>query len=187
MGYLLKCPICRAKFKWNPLVGFPDYCPNAKCTSRIAHDRKDDDVVMPFVRSPGTKANDDLYRSMEKASEARAEHAAQILGVPTSDMSDLKITNLNDRRHEGAVAAMPVNNEVTRMMAAAPQQFGMNPNAGLQYSATVSSGPYPNSGARTQNMIRSLHTERMSGASLGGVSTDAPALETQNPNYRRRV
>lgn len=113
MAYSLRCPACRVKFPWNPKKGFPDYCPNKACDTRIAHDVDDNVICMPSLRSAGTTANDKLYRDMERSSEYRAEAAAQAAGVPVSEMSGLKITNLNDTRHEGAIAAVPVNNPVT--------------------------------------------------------------------------
>lgn len=57
---------------------------------------------------------DQMYKQTEKASEYRAE----VAGDPT-----LKITNLRDNLREGDVAAMPVNNEVTRYAQEANHQY----------------------------------------------------------------
>jgi hypothetical protein len=190
MGYSIRCPVCRQKFPWNPVSGFPEFCPNVSCESRIAHDRDDDDIVMPFFKSAGTKANDDLYRQMEAGSEQRAQMAAAQAGVPVSEMADLKITNLNSTRHEGDIAAPPVVNPVTRQMDAirainpnAAVGFGGGAEAGMYFSGAVSQGHSPNAGARAQSAIRQLHADRMGHDKVG----DIPALETQQPGYRRRV
>ena len=51
------------------------------------------------------------------------------------------------------------------------------------YSGAVAAGPEPNRGARVQSMVRQLHAEGMGWDKVG----DRPALETQQPGYRRRV
>jgi hypothetical protein len=183
VAYSLKCPACRVKFKWDPTRGFPDHCPNPDCTTRIAHDRDDSDVVMPFVRSAATTANDSLYRRMEQASERRVGLAAAKAGVPMSDMADLKITNLRDTRSQGDVAAVPVSNPVTQFMQQNPNAGGFRGDTGVGYSGAVMTGPEPNRGARVQSMVRQMHAEGMGWDKVG----DRPALETQQPNYRRRV
>lgn len=170
------------KIPWNPLDGMPEYCPNPKCKTRTAHDREDDAVVMPFIKSSATSANDSLYRRMEQASERRVELAAEKAGVPTSEMADLKITNLRETRHEGAVAAVPVNNPVSQFMQQNPSAGGFGVD-GVGYSGQVAAGPSPNRGARVQSMVRQMHAEGMGWDKVG----DRPALETLNPGYRRRV
>jgi hypothetical protein len=187
MATMLRCPACRVKFPWDPAKGFPEYCPNDACETRIAHDRDDDDVVMPAFLSAASKANDTLYRQIEAGSEKRVELAAQAAGVDPSEMAGLKITNLNSTRHANDVAAVPVNNAVTQSMDAIKRQ---NPNAnvgftqnGLGFSGPVASGPHPNAGARTQSMVRQMHGERVGWNAVG----DRPANEVNQPGYRRRV
>ena len=181
MAVLLRCPDCRRKFQWETKKPWPRECP--LCAADINNDREDSDVVMPFIRSAATKANDDLYRQMEAGSEKRAEIAAEQAGVPVSEMSGLKITDLNSTRHAGDVAAVPVNNPVSQFMQANPQAaIGFQGGQGAQYSGAVQTGPSPNAGARAQTMVRQMHAERMGWDKVG----DAPALETQQPGYRRR-
>jgi len=55
---------------------------------------------------------------METASIHRAEQAAAAAGVPVSEMSHLKITNLRDNVLPGETYAMPVRNLVTDQMDA---------------------------------------------------------------------
>lgn len=182
MAVMIKCPECKGKFSWNiEADGWPDECPFKGCGFVMAHNRADDDVVMPFIRSAATKATDKVYRDMEAGSEVRAQAAADLAGVPVSEMSGLKITNLNDRK-DAEVAAMPVNNPVSQFMQANPQAAGFRGGDGLGYSAAVGTGPAPNVGAKMRTVVQNAHAE----LSRGTAVSDRPALETQNPLYRRR-
>lgn len=120
---------------------------------------------------------------MERASEVRAQSAADILGVPVSDVSDLKTTNLRDT-HYGETAHVPVVNDVTKLMDAAPDATGFQ-QMGAQLSAGTQVGPLPNVGAKFQTQLRKFHATK--GAGWNAMS-DNPANEiTMNPNYRRRA
>lgn len=181
MASKLRCPACRVTFPWDPAKGFPEFCPNTLCETRIAHDREDSDVVMPFVRtSAKTKVIDRTYREMETASEHRAIAAAEMAGVPVSEMSDLKITNLRSTTHEGDVAAVPVNNEVSRFMDQTGAG-GFNAPNPVEYGTNVQVGPYPNAGAHMRTAVQAHHSRSVP----GGVS-ERPANETLQPGYRRR-
>jgi len=114
MPVLYKCCNCGTKIRSADGTP-PDYCLNDLCGARIASDRPDDDVVMPAFKTQATKNNDKLYRDIERGSETRAQIAADQLGVPVSEMSGMKVTNLNDRR-DAEIAAMPVVNDITRHM-----------------------------------------------------------------------
>lgn len=178
MAFRLRCPVCRKAFAYEPGTAYPDECP--LCETYIGSGRKDDDVVMPFIRSSTMKSIDGTYREVEKSSEHRAEQAAQMAGVPVSEMSDLKITNLRDARHPGDVAAVPVQNDVSRFM----EQTGIGGFRGVDgsgYSAAVQTGPSPNVGARMRTALQAQH-----GVRTGGAISDCPALETTQPTYRRR-
>ena len=189
MGFVIKCPICQHKVPWQPASEKPPICPS--CHENLASDRDDSDVVMPFIRSSSTKANDDVYRQIERTSEVRAERAAEMAGVPVSEMSGMKVTNLKENRGYGDVMAVPEQNDVTRFMAANPQTSGFGiPGAvpaampaPLEASSRVGIGPFPNAGARAQSMVRQMHANSGQGHAVG----DNPALETQQPGYRRRV
>lgn len=180
MASKLRCPACRVTFPWDPAKGFPSYCPNEMCDTRIGHDRADDDVVTPFIRSNGkTKATDRVYREMEAASEQRVIAAAEMAGVPVSEMSDLKITNLRSTTHEGDVAAVPVSNEVSRLMDKGVGGF-QGGNA-VEYGSSVQTGPFPNAGAHMRTALQAHH-----GVVTGGAVSERPAMETLQPGYRRR-
>ena len=137
-------------------------------------------ICMPSIRTNArTRGVDKVYRDIEKASEQRAEEAASMLGVSKADMSDLKITDLRSTRHEGDVAAVPVNNEVSRLI---DRGVGGFQGDGAGYSGGVQTGPVPNAGAHMRTHLQNHHGKVTGGA---GVS-DRPALETTYPDYRRR-
>jgi hypothetical protein len=198
----LKCPACRKSFPWERNTSFPSYC--QLCGEHIGHDRDDDDIVLPMFNLKGvSKSADDMYRQMEAGSEFRAHAAAEKLGVPVSEMSDLKITDLKDARHPGEVAAPEVRNEVTAAMAApsvVPAGWQMGAQAS-GFSGAVQQGPWPNTGARfLQNTIRQNHREQVAKHCVGvdattrrmvspstDVMSERPAVETTQPGYRRRT
>ena len=153
MATVLRCSICRSKFPWDVTKGYPKFCP--ECGETIGHDRADDDIVMPFVRSARTKATDDVYRQMETTSEYRMHAAAAMAGTSADEMSGLKITNLNDRR-DAEVAAMPVENAVTQQMETANARggtFGFQGSAAAAaFAAGTSSGAVTVNGQTTQGI-----------------------------------
>lgn len=107
----LQCPKCAHKFYSKTMN--PDCCPECG----YEYDPPDDTVIsMPALRTAVSTSVDQVYRDMERASEHRAEQAAAMLGVPVSEMSGLKMTNLRDNQREGDIAAVPVVNDVTRQM-----------------------------------------------------------------------
>lgn len=200
MAYSLKCPVCRKKFPWNPTEGMPDDC--ALCGAVIGGG--DDNVIsMPAIRTAVSKATDKVYRDIEAASEVRAAQAAEVAGVPVSEMSGLKITDLRPTTHHGDVAAplltgsaAALEQHMTAMNAnGAHVGFGSN---GLGYSGAVASGPHRNAGAFTQKALREVHPN-LAGANIGtgergqpvapshDVMSDRMANEMSQPGYRWRV
>ena len=137
----LQCPECAHKFYAK--TAFPECCPNCQ----YEYDPEPDDTVipMPSLRSATTKATDKVYRDMETASIHRAEQAAAMAGVPVSEMSHLKITNLRDNVQNGETYAMPPPvNEVTKQMELMrargfPVGFSGNPNIGNNSGPTDAS------------------------------------------------
>lgn len=201
MAVILKCPHCETKFRceFSDESRWPDYCPNKKCGIYMGVDVADDDIVMPSIRHATTVASDKVYRDIEAGSEVRAQMAAEQLGVPVSEMSDIKITDLSDRR-DTEIAAIPVRNEVTRMMDAAPAGItGFAGNNGVGYSGAVQTGPFPNAGAHMRNMIQQNHSQMVQRHAVGkdeagrpvipsgDVVSDRPGVETAQPGYRRRA
>lgn len=122
MAVVARCPGCRKTFPWNPANGLPERCPLPGCNYVAAKrdpETDEDGVIViaaPFIGSARTKQTDASYRELETSSAARAELAAQAAGVPVSEMSHLKVTNIRDNTRPGEVAAMPVVNDVTKQM-----------------------------------------------------------------------
>ena len=177
------CPECRARFPWRhdkkpkcPECGYYIGMPDG------------DGVVMPFISKPKNLSLDRVYRMDEEYSKKRAEAAAEILGVSTSEMSAMVTTNMKDNVREGDITAItvPQSNPVAQAMQAMPQN--MNAQA-IGYSSTVSSGPYPNAGARTQNLIRQNFGRDLARFGVPDTNTqsDRPANEISSPLYRPRV
>lgn len=152
----LVCPECREKFPWAKNTAFPRYCPC--CRADIGTDVADDEIVMPFIRSSQRTAQaqsaDDVYRQMEQGSQARAEMAASHLGLSASDMSDLKITNIRDASKPGEIAAVPVVNDVTKVMDRGIG--GFQGNNGAEFARGTNIGLYPRAGAKTMNGLQKL-------------------------------
>ena len=181
MAILLKCPICRQKFKYDVSDGWPDECPI--CKTDINNRRDDDDVVVPNILSFKTKNNDKVARDIMDGSETRAELAASMAGVPASEMSSLKVTNLNDR-NDTLHSAVEVRNEVTQRMeamqaAGLPTGFGTNAADAMGRAAQAHTGDAPYAGLRTMKNLQSKL------APIG--QAPLPLQITDNPNYRSPV
>ena len=179
MAFALRCPECRQAFKWDATKKFPRYC--LLCNADLGEERADDDIVMPAFLTARNSSIDKVGEAMMASSLVRAETAAAMLGVPASEMSDMKVTNLNPTKHEGAIAMPQVVNEVTQRMDAMaakglPVGFGAGPT-GAELSAGVAAGAYPNSGLRTMLKVRETN---------GNIS-DRPGNETLAPGYVRRA
>jgi len=120
--FQIRCPGCRKAFPWDPAIDLPERCPLKGCgyVAKKRDTEVDEDGVIviaaPFIGSAKTKATDGCYRQLEDSSAVRAQMAADMAGVPVSEMSHLKVTNIRDNTREGEIAAMPVVNDVTRQM-----------------------------------------------------------------------
>lgn len=184
MAIILKCPHCETKFRCEfgtkDGQGWPDYCPNKKCGVYMGLDDKDE-VVLPMILHSSSKSYDKLYRDMEAGSEMRAKIAADQLGCSVADVSGIKITNMKDNPKEGESSVMEPVNPVSQFMQTTGVGGFQGP-VGAGYSGAVQSGPFANAGAHTRTAIQAQHAQYTGGA---GVS-DRPALETQQPGYRRR-
>jgi hypothetical protein len=176
----IRCPFCKTKFPWAAKTDpYPKFCP--ECGEKVGHDRANNDVVVPNILAFSTRCQDGVYKAMEKASEQRVYEAAEMAGCDASEMSGLKITNMRDNMREGDIAAIPVNNEVTRQMEAINARgggfgFGGGADAGIGYSGQVTQA------------FRQAHADRMAGHLAGSqVVSDMPANEVRSPAYRPRV
>jgi hypothetical protein len=164
MATVLRCRDCGHKIPM-PNGAWPDSCPNCQKDQSLPDT---DGIVCPAFLSRETKNNDKVYRDMEAASIVRAEMAAEAAGVPVSEMSHLKITNMRDNTREGEIAAMPVNNPVTQQMDMIRSRGGqIGFGAGSEWAAgtatgavtvngQVTQGIAPNAGARAHDGLRRL-------------------------------
>ena len=194
MAVLLKCPVCRQKFKYDVSEGWPDFCPMPNCKADINNRRADDEICMPAFLSQKSKNNDKVARDIMDGSETRAGLAAAMAGVPVSEMSGLKITDLNDR-NDTQWATKDVVNPVSQYMesmqrAGLPVGFGAGnaeaqARAGMAHGSTVlPDGKImppvePYAGLRKRNQLQRL---------LPPVAqAPLPYEITMNPNYRSPV
>ena len=152
MGTVIKvrvqCPECANKFYAKTVYGVCPYC------GHEAEEPDDTVIPMPSLRSATTGATDKVYRDMETASIHRAEEAARMAGVPVSEMSHLKITNLRDNVQNGETYAMPIRNAVTDRMAqmqSMGQQTGFVDGSG--FAANVNQGYAPRAGAQVLDKL----------------------------------
>jgi hypothetical protein len=178
---ILKCPKCREKFKYDVADGWPDNC--QVCGEDINNRVPDNVVTVPAFLSQKSKNNDKVARDIMDGSEVRAELAAATAGVPVSEMSGLKITDLNDR-NDAQFAAKEVRNEVTQRMdamqaAGLPTGFGTNTSDAMARAAASHTGDAPYAGLRAmKNLQQKL-------APVG--QAPLPLQITHNPNYRSPV
>ena len=144
----VQCPQCAHKFYAMSIWGC---CPEC---GYEAEEPDDTVITLPSLRSATTKATDKVYRDMETASIHRAEQAAAMAGVPVSEMSHLKITNLRDNVQTGETYAMPVKNPVTDQMEIMRQR-GMATGFvdGSGFAANVNQGFAPRAGANVLDNI----------------------------------
>src|SRR5580658_8952811 len=99
----LQCRLCVEKFIWEH-DGFPDECP--KCGQYIGVDGKPE-VAAPYITFKAAKSGDAVYRAMERGSEHRMNVASEKLGIPVSELSDMKITNMRDNARVGEDSSPP--------------------------------------------------------------------------------
>ena len=178
MAVILKCPLCREKFKYDVSQGWPDFCP--RCGEDINNNRDDDDIVCPNILSFKTKNNDKVARDIMDGSNVRAELAAQAAGTSVDEMSSLKITDLNDR-NDAQIAAREIVNPVTQQMdliRANGGQVGFGAANGSEWAAAAHTGAVPNAGtkahAKLQNMLQPIGQAPL------------PREIADNPGYRSR-
>ena len=160
-----RCPGCEGQFRYfhHPDVESdpaPRFCP------MCGYDTEADDVVVkwpkavvaPHIAQAIGKIGDQTYRQIEAGSEARAQAAADMLGVPKSEMSGMKVTDLNDNLREGDVAAkMPVN-PVSQAMQTQPGTTGWRGGPEMaQYAASIHAGPDSHAGLHAKTMISNYH------------------------------
>lgn len=147
-------------------------------------------VVAPHIGLRIAKTVDTLHRDMETGEQFRADIMSEKFGLDREEARQLVTTNSLDSLREGDVSAIPVDNQVSRQIAAHPSAFGWQGGAaqGAALSPHVQSGVFPNAGARAMQQLRAIHPHIVAGSGHKGVVTSSlPALETTAPGYRSRV
>lgn len=171
-----QCPECEGQFDYlhHPNVAddpAPRFCP--LCGYDTETDELQEAVTSPNLLKGAARNVDGIW----KAEQAGAEFRAQMADDPSLKISDMRDAAI------GETTAVPVNNSVTQVMAAAPQgTFGFvdGSQAGLGFSQAAHTGVAPNMGARAIKALRIQHSEY-------STTSENPAKETQMPGYRRRA
>lgn len=181
MAVVLKCPICREKFKYDVSAGWPDNC--QICGEDINNRVPNNVITVPAFLSQKSKNNDKVARDIMDGSETRAEMAAVMAGTDVSEMAGLKITDLNDR-NDTQFAAKEVVNPVTERMAAMqaaglPTGFGTDVSKAMGQAAQAHTGDAPYAGLRERNRMQRLLPP------IG--QAPLPKQIIDNPNYRSPV
>ena len=156
MAFVLRCPKCRDTFPYLPKDGMPDICP--LCREFVGSG--DSTVIsMPMIRSAKTRSADQLYRSMEKGSEVRAEKAAEMLGIAPSDMSALKMTDMKDSAREGENSAppLPAAADLGKFFQPNGSEYGAGTASGaITVNGRITTGIEPRAGATAMSNIQRL-------------------------------
>lgn len=189
-----RCPSCEGIFVYDhhPSIEADPLPANAACP-HCGFTTGDDypaAVVAPHIGKQIRKTVDNLNRDMEDGAAFRAELAREKFGLDADEARAMTQTNSLDNMRAGDTSAMPVSNEVSRTIDAAPQAFGWGGGAqqGMALSPQVQSGPYANAGARAMASVRASHQTLVSASGhKAAVTSSLPALETQQPGYRPRV
>lgn len=193
----LRCQNCNGVFEWlflkpNKSDG-PKECPICRATTDGEDEMPDRLPAAPHIENIAlNRAADYVYRADEEGSRHRAQVAAESFGMDAGAARSLITTDLGTRStpRPGDVVAMPIQNDVSRMVASAPSNVvgHVAPSTAAAYAESAHSGPYAYQGAKARSATKSWH------ASKGGVVTDSPALEVVNrdraiaaaPRFRAR-
>jgi hypothetical protein len=164
----------------------PRYCPH--CGYDSEGEEVEEALTTPHLGLSIKKTVDDMHRQMEEGAQFRMDLAQEKYGLDSADVAAMKLGDMKDGLRMGDTSDVPVQNDITRVMEAAPPGIFGFQAGGIGYSGTVAEGPFPNMGARTQKMIREAHVANTADPRHVGAKTSSlPALETTNPGYRMRV
>lgn len=143
-------------------------------------------VVAPHLVRPIKGVVDDMARGMEESSRHRADLAREHFGLDADAAAAMVETNMRDHLREGDTSNVPVDNPVSRQIAAAPQNYGFQPSQGIAASPAVQAGYMPNAGLRALEGVRSFHGSFTQGAGHAGATTSS-VPDIRPENYRRRI
>lgn len=190
-----ECPSCEGAFKQLLDLARGDVLPRfcSLCGFDVGQDRALEQGLPSFhIPKSIKKTVDTMHRDMEAGAQFRADYARAELGMDEDGANQMKMTDMRDGMREGDTSDVPVNNEITKIMAdpGIANQVGWQsgPAQGIGYSGAVAQGPFPNAGARAQAALRASHAKFTASAGHAGpTASSLPALETTNPGYRARV
>jgi hypothetical protein len=200
-----RCAACQRVFQYDhhPSIEadpLPGMCPYDDCGSNAMPDPA---LVAPHLATKTIVATvDSMHRQMEAGAEFRAQMAMETMGLDSSEAAQIRMTDMLDGRREGESSAPVVRNELTKQIEAAPGTLGFNhqPGAiaqGLQQA--VFQGSHVNAGLRAMESLKRVHGRTASQTIAAGTEgprqmaanpvtvTHTPALETQQPGYRKRA
>ncbi len=168
----IRCHLCRERFSWDIMRGYPTHC--ECCGQFIGIPEDAPELSTPYISTPQKRGRTDaIYRDMEVKSTARAEMAANDAGVSVSEMSHLKMTDMKDSLREGDSAAVNSLTPVQKAMEA-QSSFGGNA-AAIAASAGTRQGPLPNAGTNfihnAKGGLRDMHSRRGPQSSMPGKGT----------------
>ena len=155
-----QCPDCDGTFDHLHMRSTdepPNFCP--LCGSSMT-DVEPQPARVNLATNTG-KSGDQVYRAMEDGSAQRAEMAAQHLGVDASEMSAMKITNMQDNMREGDTAAVTQATPVSQMMQQTQGITGLqSADAASSYAASAHTGAYAHAGDAARQGITQMHQQR---------------------------
>lgn len=156
MAFVIRCNACKHPTPWKPTELRPPECP--KCWASFGEERADGDIVMPFIRSAKTTQNDKLYRDMEKGSETRMQIAAEQVGAPVSEMSAMKMTDMNDNQREGDIAAklVPDKGDGQYFQPNGAEHAAGTATGAININGQVMTGIEPRAGMKAMSRIQGL-------------------------------
>lgn len=173
------CPECQGQFsflhhpsdepppRFCPLCGHDSHAEEAVVRDFIAG------IVAPHVQNRiVVQAVDGTYRGMQNAAEAQIDRAVEMTGEDRSEFDNMKLNNMRDDMREGDIAAVPVDNSVSRAMTAAPNISGFQNPQAMAFAAQAHTGSDAHAGAKMAGTLRRNH------AANGGPVYEAPTVET---------
>lgn len=159
-------------------------------------------LVAPHIAKSIGANTDAMYRQMEAGSEVRAQHAMEMTGMDSTEVSGMKITDLADNLREGDSAEPSRPNPLGDQITANPGTLGFVQQGGAIAQGLEQSfiqGHHKNAGLNAMKQLRQVHNRTAAARVAAGtenrgappiaspqMTVDTPALETINPGYRRR-
>ncbi len=177
-----KCPDCKGEFDFlhHPSTEPPpDEC--ELCGSYMGDDPRPAPVLHLNVGKDKNKVGDKLYRDMEKATDARIEHAAEMTGASVTELSGMRMTNMKDNMRAGDQSSMSVTEAEKRLSVSAmgqtvgpqmqqmgdPVQQGQPTPEAQERIAAITTGP---AARATRGMIEHVQQSGRHNATISGMT-----------------